>query len=209
MEWNKIQSRRFYMVLFWVCTATVAFARDQTVWMMEVLPAYLGFIAIFVLLDRNVVLSPLLNIVIAVHVLVLTIGGIFTYPKVPFFNPTDWLGELMGWQRNNYDKLGHFMQGFTPYIATKEMLIRRNIVGRSTMQVFLCISVSMAVSAIYELIEYLTIMMSSEIAVDFVGAQGDPYDTQTDMLFALLGAIFAACALVNYRYKDEKKDEKE
>ena len=193
------------MVLFWLCTATVAFARDQTVWMMEVIPAYIGFIAIFVLLDKNVTFSPLLNIIIAIHIAVLTIGGVYTYSRVPLFNPTDWLGEMMGWQRNNYDKVGHFMQGLTPYIATKEMLIRKRIVERSTMQVFLCVSVSMAISAIYELIEYLAIMMSSDVAVDFVGAQGDPYDTQTDMLFALLGAIFAACAFVNYRYKEEKQ----
>ena len=104
----------------------------------------------------------------------------------------------------NYDKLGHFMQGITPYLATKELLIKRKFVKRGAMQVFLCISVSMAVSAMYELFEYGTTLVSSDFATDFVASQGDPFDTQKDMLFAFIGAIFAACFSVNYRYAEEK-----
>ncbi len=194
-----------YMTVFWLCTITAFASVDMTVWLMEVLPAYIGFLAIFILLDKGIKFSKLLNAVIIIQILVLTIGGVFTYSKVPFFNPTDWLGETFGWERNNYDKLGHFMQGVTPYVATKELLIKKKLVKRSTIQVFLCVSVSLAVSAVYELFEYVTIMMSSDFANDFVASQGDPYDTQKDMLFALLGSIFAACAFVNYRYDEEKE----
>lgn len=192
-----------YIILFWLCTISAWFAVDTTIWVMEVLPAYFGFLAIFILLDKGVEFSRLLNIVIFIQVFVLCVGGVFTYSKVPFFNPTDWLGEVMGWDRNNYDKLGHFMQGVTPYVAAKEMLIKKKVVKRSTMQVFLCICVSLAISAFYELFEYITTMISSDFATEFVASQGDPYDTQKDMMFAFLGSIFAACAFVNYRYKEE------
>ncbi len=202
---QKKRSQYLFMILFWVCTITAFVSVDMTVWLMEVLPAYLGFLAIFILLDKGVKFSLLLHIVFFVQIIVLTIGGIYTYAKVPFFNPTDWLGETLDWNRNNYDRLGHFMQGVTPYLATKELLVKRKMVKRSTMQVFLCISVSLAVSAIYELFEYLTVLISSDFAQDFVASQGDPYDTQKDMLFALLGAIFAACAFVNCRYQEEEE----
>lgn len=202
---QKKRSQYLFMILFWVCTITAFISVDMTVWLMEVLPAYLGFLTIFILLDKGVKFSLLLHIIFFVQIIVLTIGGIYTYAKVPFFNPTDWLGETLDWNRNNFDRLGHFMQGVTPYLATKELLVKKKMVKRSTMQVFLCISVSLAVSAIYELFEYLTVLISSDFAQDFVASQGDSYDTQKDMLFALLGAIFAACAFVNCRYREEEE----
>ncbi len=203
---EKRKAQYLYIALFWLCTVTVLFSKDAIVWMMEVLPAYIGFVVIFVLLDKGIRFSRLLNVIFPLEILVLTIGGVFTYSEVPFFNPTDWLGETFGWERNNYDKLGHFMQGVTPYLATKELLIRRRMVKRSPMQVFLCISVSMAISAIYELFEYMTTMMSGDFAESFVASQGDPFDTQKDMLFALIGAVFAACASLTYRYEEEKNE---
>ncbi|MBO4530985.1 MAG: DUF2238 domain-containing protein [Paludibacteraceae bacterium] len=202
---KKNKSLYAYMALFWVCTISAWFAVDRTIWVMELLPAYFGFLTIFILHDKGVRFSNLLNIVIFVQVIVLMIGGVFTYSNVPFFNPTDWLGETLGWERNNYDKLGHFMQGITPYVAAKELLMKKKIVKRSTMQVFLCISVSLAVSAFYELFEYATTMVSSEFATEFVASQGDPFDTQKDMLFAFLGSIFAACAFINYKYGEEEE----
>ncbi len=201
---KKRKSLSAYILLFWLVTLTSFVAKDVVVWFMEVLPAYIGFVAIFILLDRGVHFSRLLNFIFAIEIIVLTIGGIFTYSEVPFFNPTDWLGQTFDWERNNYDKLGHFMQGVTPYLACKEMLITKKIVKRSTMQVFLCISVSMAISAFYELFEYATVMVSGDFAESFVASQGDFFDTQKDMLFAMIGAIFAACASLSYRYDEEK-----
>lgn len=210
MNWleqiKKRKSLYAYMLLFWLCTMTAFIAKDISVWIMELLPAYLGFLAIFILLDKKVRFSLLLNIIFALEIIVLTIGGIFTYAEVPFFNASDWLGQTFGWERNNYDKLGHFMQGVTPYMACKELLIKKKMVKRSTLQVFLCISVAMCISAVYELFEYSTMIISSDFAESFVASQGDPFDTQKDMLFALLGALFAACASVGHRYKEELND---
>lgn len=195
-----------YMLLFWICTLTAFFAKDISIWILELLPAYCGFLAIFILLDKKVHFSLLLNFIFAIEIIVLTIGGVYTYAEVPFFSPNDWLGQTFGWERNNYDKLGHFMQGVTPYLACKELLIKRKMVKRSTLQVFLCVSVAMCISAVYELFEYVTMLISSDFADGFVASQGDPFDTQKDMLFALLGALFAACLSVGYRYKEEQEN---
>lgn len=206
-QFNKKRTLCAYMLLFWAVTVTAVFAKDVSVWVLEVLPAYVGLVAIFILLDKGVRFSPLLNIVFAIEIMVLTIGGVFTYSEVPFFGPHDFMGELLGWDRNNYDKLGHFMQGITPYLACKEMLIKKRVVKRSTLQVFLCLSVAMCVSALYELFEYSMMVFASDSAEGFIASQGDPFDTQKDMLFALLGAIFAACTSIGYRYAEEQEGE--
>lgn len=174
---------------------------DLMTWFMEVLPAVIGLLVVIYLYSNGVTFSSLLSTVVVIHVFVLTIGGIFTYPRVPFFGPDDFIGDTLDWSRNNYDKLGHFMQGFTPFIATKEMLIKRNILKKGPMLIFLSISVSLAVSAMYELIEYASLLCLGDGAEDFIGAQGDPFDTQTDIFWAMVGAIVAAFVVAPYKYK--------
>lgn len=174
---------------------------DQVTWFMEVLPAIVGLLVVIYLYSNGVTFSPLLTTVIVVHVFILAIGGIFTYPRVPFFGPDDFLGDTLDWSRNNYDKLGHFMQGFTPFIATKEMLVKSNILRRGPVLIFLSISVSLAVSALYELIEYASLLCLGDGAEDFIGAQGDPFDTQTDIFWAMIGSVVASCVAAPYKYK--------
>ena len=174
---------------------------DLMTWFMEVLPAVIGLLVVIYLYSNGVTFSSLLSTVVVIHVFVLTIGGIFTYPRVPFFGPDDFIGDTLDWSRNNYDKLGHFMQGFTPFIATKEMLVKRNILKKGPMLIFLSISVSLAVSAMYELIEYASLLCLGDGAEDFIGAQGDPFDTQTDIFWAMVGAIVAAFVAAPYKYK--------
>lgn len=190
-----------YIFLLILCLCSGLISYDPMTWIMEVAPAVIGLLVVIYLCKNDVTFSPLLSTIIVVHVFILTIGGIFTYPRVPFFGPDEFLGETLDWSRNNYDKLGHFMQGFTPFIATKEMLVKRGILRRGPMLIFLSISVSLAVSALYELIEYASLLCLGDGAEDFIGAQGDPFDTQTDMFWALIGAIIASFVAAPYRYK--------
>ena len=133
---------------------------DPMTWFMEVLPAIVGLLVVIYLYTTGVTFSPLLTTVIVIHVFILVIGGIFTYPRVPFFGPDDFLGDTLDWSRNNYDKLGHFMQGFTPFIATKEMLVKRNILRRGAMLIFLSISSKLISNSEHMLINELIISLS-------------------------------------------------
>ena len=128
-------------------------------------------------------LTPILYVFILLHCLVLMIGGHYTYAEVPFFD------GLLGSERNNYDKVGHFFQGFVPALLAREILIRKKVVnGRGWLALFV-ISVCLAFSAFYELIEWWVALASGEEAEAFLGTQGYVWDTQSDMGLALLGAI--------------------
>ena len=119
-------------------------------------------------------------------------GGHYTYAEVPL---GDWLAELTGGQRNNYDKLGHFMQGFVPAIVAREVLIRNRVVARRGWLSLLVVSICLAFSAFYELIEWWVALLSSEAAESFLGTQGYVWDTQSDMFLALTGAVIALLTL--------------
>ena len=121
-----------------------------------------------------------------VHAVVLMVGGHYTYAEVPLF---DWLREPMGWSRNNYDKVGHFMQGFAPAVVTRELLWRLDVVRKRGWLAFLTVCVCMAISAVYELIEWLVAVLSRQAADAFLGTQGYVWDTQSDMLWCLIGAM--------------------
>lgn len=190
-----------YLGVTLLCALTVMVSYDTNVWVMESAPAFIGLFFLLALTAKGVRLPMFLNIVFIFHAFILVIGGIFSYPKVPFFNPDDLLGETLGWTRNNYDKLGHFMQGFTPYLACRHLLATRKVTQKGAFAIFLAVSVSLAISALYELIEYATLIFSVEGADDFVGSQGDPFDTQTDILWALIGALTAMVLFIRYRWK--------
>jgi putative membrane protein len=126
------------------------------------------------------------------HCVILIVGGHYTYARVPL---GEWAKEWFHGSRNNYDKLGHFAQGFVPAIITRELLLRTSPLKTSRWLGFLTVCVCLAFSAFYELIEWITAVTSGAAADDFLGTQGDPWDTQTDMLMALIGATLAVLLL--------------
>ncbi|HKJ52206.1 MAG TPA: DUF2238 domain-containing protein [Gammaproteobacteria bacterium] len=160
--------------------------KDYFTWMLEVAPAIAGLI-LLAATYRSFRLTPILYFLILAHCIVLMIGGHYTYAEVPLFD------NLFGAGRNNYDKLGHFFQGFVPALLAREILIRKRIVNGRRWRDFVVVSICLAFSAFYELIEWWVALSSGLEAEAFLGTQGYAWDTQSDMGFALTGAI---CALL-------------
>jgi putative membrane protein len=165
--------------------------RDRFTWWLEVSP---GLVALVILLATyaRFRFTTLCYTLIALHICVLCVGGHYTYARVPLF---DWLRPIFAWQRNNYDRLGHFMQGFVPAIVSREVLIRCGVLARENWLPFVVLSICLAISAFYELIEWWTALLSGTAANDFLGSQGDVWDTQSDMFVALMGAVSAVVFL--------------
>lgn len=177
----------FLVVLVWSCINP----KDQFTWLLEVLPAIIGFVMLVVTYNRFR-LTPLLYFFILVHCIVLMVGGHYTYAEVPLFD------GLFGSERNNYDKVGHFFQGFVPALLAREIFIRRNIINGDVWRNILVVSVCLAFSAFYELIEWWVALLTGEDAEAFLGTQGYMWDTQSDMWLALIGAIFSLVLLSKY-----------
>lgn len=164
---------------------------DRSTWLMEVLPVII-VLALLWASYRRYPLTALLYSLIFLHALVLIVGGAYSYARVPLgFEIAQWLGL----DRNPYDKIGHFMQGFVPAIAVREILLRGAYVRGSNMLAFLVICVVLAISASYELIEWAAALWMGQGADEFLGTQGYEWDTQSDMWFALLGGISALVLL--------------
>ena len=169
---------------------------DRFTWWLEVTPGLLG-LALLLGTFRRFEFTNFCYALIALHICVLCVGGLYTYARVPLF---DWLRPVFGWQRNHYDRVGHFLQGFVPAIIARELFIRLEILRQKNWMPFLIVSVCLAISAFYELIEWWTALATGSAANDFIGSQGDVWDTQADMLMALIGAI---CALLFFsRFHD-------
>lgn len=165
--------------------------KDLPTWFLEVLPALIGGL-ILLFTRKSFPLTPLLYCLILMHCIVLMVGGHYTYAEVPLF---DDIKELLGSQRNNYDKLGHFFQGFVPALIARELLIRKAVVNGVAWRNLFIISVALAFSAFYELIEWWVALLSEEAAESFLGTQGYIWDTQSDMFYALIGAILSLLLL--------------
>ncbi len=166
-------------------------AYDGPTWLLEVLPVLI-VLPLLWLTRRRFPLTALLYGLILLHGIVLIEGGQYTYARVPLgFQLQDWLGL----SRNPYDRLGHFFQGLVPAMAAREILLRGGYVNGDRMRAFLIVCIALAISAVYELIEWLLAILFGEGAVAFLGTQGDPWDAQGDMLFALIGALAALLAL--------------
>jgi len=159
--------------------------KDQLTWFLEVSPGIVGGLVLLATY-RRFPLTPLLYTLILAHCVVLFVGGHYTYAEVPLFD------GLFGSERNNYDKLGHFFQGLVPALIAREILVRRNVVRGGWLVLFV-VSIALAFSAFYELIEWWVALLSDEAADAFLGTQGYVWDTQSDMLMALVGAV---CAVV-------------
>ncbi len=177
----------FVAVLLWSAYEPL----EYFTWALEAAPALIGFV-LLLLTYRAFPLTPLLYLLILVHVIVLLVGAHYTYAEVPLFEE---LKPILGFERNNYDKVGHFMQGLVPAIICREILIRLAVVRSAGWRNFLILAVCLAFSALYELMEWLVAISSGESAAAFLGTQGFIWDTQTDMAFALLGALMALILL--------------
>lgn len=164
--------------------------KDRFTWLLEVFPAILAA-GVLIATRRRFPLTSLLYALIFVHAVILMVGGKYTYAEVPLFN---WIRDAFGLARNHYDRVGHFAQGFVPAVAAREVLIRLRVVRRGGWLFTLVVSVCLAVSALYELLEWSVAAATGTAADAFLGTQGDVWDTQKDMLFALIGAV---CALVS------------
>ncbi len=158
---------------------------DRTTWWLEVMPVLIALPILF-LTHRRYPLTPLLYVLLFLHGLVLIVGGAYTYARVPLgFELAEWL-DL---SRNPYDRIGHFFQGLVPALLAREILLRGDYVRGRGMLAFIVVCVVLAVSASYELIEWGAALALGQGADEFLGTQGDPWDTQSDMFCALLGAL--------------------
>jgi putative membrane protein len=177
----------YTLVLVW----SAVNPKDQLTWFLEVVPALIGA-AVLVITRTSFPLTNLTYSLILLHCIILMVGGHYTYAEVPLF---DWLGELFGWERNNYDKLGHFVQGFVPAIIAREIFIRKRVVKTVPWRNFMIICFCLAFSAFYELVEWWVALLSEEAAESFLGSQGYFWDAQSDMAWALIGAAAALVIL--------------
>lgn len=158
---------------------------DYFTWILEVFPGIIGFV-VLALTFKQFRFTNLTYIFILVHCYILFIGGHYTYAEVPLF---DWIKEVFHQSRNNYDKVGHFAQGFVPAMIVRELFVRLEIVKRGKWLPILCVCVSLSISALYELFEWFVAVASGQSAEAFLGTQGYVWDTQSDMLFAFIGSI--------------------
>jgi len=165
--------------------------KDYPTWMLETAPAVIALI-VLVATRRKFRLTDLAYNLILIHSLILMIGAHYTYAEVPLF---DWLQDVFNLERNNYDKVGHLAQGFIPAIIAREILIRNHVLLNLKWLNFFVICICLAISAVYELIEWSVALVSSEAAEAFLGTQGYIWDTQSDMAYALLGAMLALALL--------------
>jgi putative membrane protein len=165
--------------------------RRFVTWCLEVAPAVIGGVVLWFTRERFP-LTTLVYVLILIHCIILMIGGHYTYAEVPL---GEWVRELVDGSRNNYDKLGHFVQGFIPAIITRELMIRLEVFNSSRWRDFFIVCFCLAFSAFYELIEWWVALLSEEAADAFLGTQGYVWDTQSDMGWAFFGAVLALVLL--------------
>lgn len=160
---------------------------DGLTWFMEVAPIFLVAPALFATYKRFP-LTTLLYVLLCLHALILVAGGHYSYARVPL---GFWAQDTFHLQRNPYDKLGHFAQGFVPALLAREIFLRCKWVSGTRVAAVCSICVAMTISAVYELVEWWSALALGQGADEFLGTQGDPWDTQSDMFMALIGAILA------------------
>jgi len=195
------------MIKIWLFIYSVVFIwslmnpKDLFTWFLEVLPAMIALI-VLVRTYKNFKLTPLVYTLILIHCIILMVGGHYTYASVPLF---DFIKDFLNQDRNNFDKLGHFAQGFIPAMVAREIIIRKSIITIESWRNFFIICFCLGFSAFYELIEWWVALLSNEASNDFLGTQGYIWDTQSDMAWALFGAILALIVLSKYHDKQLKK----
>jgi len=177
----------FFAVLIW----SAINPHDYFTWFLEVLPALIGLLVLVITFQRFRFTNLVYGLIL-VHCWILMVGGHYTYAEVPLFN---WIKQVFDLSRNNYDKVGHLVQGFVPAMITREILVRKQVVNsRKWINVFV-VSICMSISVTYEFIEWLVAVLNGDSADSFLGTQGYIWDTQSDMLYATIGAILALVTL--------------
>jgi putative membrane protein len=189
MDHTRARPAAYELVLLGIVTAVLVWSgispRDRFTWVLEVFPVIVGVPALVYVYPRFR-FTPLVYTLIAIHAVLLMVGGKYTYAEVPFGY---WMQRTVGFARNHYDRIGHFAQGFVPAMVAREVFIRRSPLRRSRWLPFVVICFCLAFSSFYELIEFWTALATGGAAEAFLGTQGDPWDTQWDMMLALIGAI--------------------
>ena len=180
----------FFAVFIW----SVIKPHDYFTWFLEIFPAMIALV-VLVSTYRSFQFTHLVYWLILVHAIILMIGGHYTYAEVPLFT---WLKDIFALSRNNYDKVGHFAQGFVPAMVAREILIRKSPLTPGKWLFFIVVCICLAISAFYELIEWWVAVGTGEAAESFLGTQGDIWDSQSDMFLALIGAISALVLLGKY-----------
>ena len=170
---------------------------DRTTWVLEIFPIIIAT-PVLIFSYKRFTLTNLVYICIFLHALILMTGGAYSYARVPIgFTIAEWFDLT----RNPYDKLGHFFQGFVPTLVAREILLRKQVINGKKMLAFILVCIALAISASYELIEWASALMLGQGADEFLGTQGDMWDTQSDMFFALIGSITALIALTHMHDK--------
>ena len=198
-------ARPFHLALLAAVLGVLAWSglapHDRLTWWLEVAPTLAGLAAL-AMTWRRFRLTDLALTLIALHMILLCVGGKYTYALVPF---GDWVRDAFHLARNHYDRLGHFAQGFVPAIIAREIILRRRVLAKRAWLPFLVVSICLGISATYELVEWLVALTTKEAADSFLGTQGDPWDTQVDMALALLGAVAALLTLSRWHDSQMEK----
>lgn len=181
------QIKKYAIVFFIGLLLSAIQPKEYFTWFLEVIPAIVGFV-ILALTYRKFSFTNFTYFFILIHCIILFVGGHYTYAEVPLF---EWFKEVLHHSRNNYDKVGHFAQGFVPALLIRELFIRKNIIASKGYFNFIIVSICLAISAAYEWIEWWISLCTGEGGDAFLGTQGYIWDTQSDMLMATIGAVFA------------------
>ncbi|MBS1538806.1 MAG: DUF2238 domain-containing protein [Bacteroidetes bacterium] len=192
--------KKYWILIIFYTVGLVVSAinpHDYFTWILEVFPALIG-LSVLLLTFRPFRFTYLTYCFILLHCYILFVGGHYTYAEVPLFY---WIQKIFHQSRNNYDKLGHFAQGFVPAMIVREMFVRQQIVKKGLWLSFLTICVCLTVSALYELLEWFVAVVSGQSAESFLGTQGYIWDTQSDMLFALIGAVCMVVLMSKFQDK--------
>jgi putative membrane protein len=194
------------LIKYWVLLAIVVLVlavsgikpHDYFTWFLEVMPGIIG-VLILAFTFKKFRFTYWVYTMVAVHCIILFVGGHYTYAEVPLF---DWIKEIFNQSRNNYDKVGHFAQGFVPAFIVRELFVRKQVVLQRRWLSFIVVSVCLSISVAYEFLEWLVAVVSGQSAEAFLGTQGYEWDTQSDMLYAMIGAI---CMVVCFSRLHDKQ----
>ncbi|NDW10036.1 DUF2238 domain-containing protein [Dysgonomonas sp. 520] len=193
----------FLVILFLVCLWSAISPYGYVLWFLESLPVIIGF-AILAFTYKKFRFTDMTYFFILLHFIILLIGAHYTYAKVPLF---DWVRDEFGLMRNNYDKVGHFAQGFVPAFITREILIRLKVLNKKSWLPVIVVSICLSISALYELFEWFVAVVIKQSADNFLGMQGYEWDTQSDMLCATIGAIVMLVLFSKWQNKQIRKIE--
>lgn len=183
---QNLKTLKLYILLFFIGLIISGITpKEYFTWFLEVLPAIIGFL-ILLFTYKKFQFTNFTYFFILLHCYILFVGGHYTYAEVPLF---DWIKEVFHQSRNNYDKVGHFAQGFVPAMIVKELFIRKKVIANKSYFNFIIVSICLAISAAYEWIEWWVSLSTGEGGDAFLGTQGYIWDTQSDMLMATIGAI--------------------